>query len=116
MIFFSPIQEPLIESNQFEYLVRCSLVKLCVASTRGRNTASPCLTGLDWQKWGAMVKRSMDWSNRKDCNAPPARGNLDRIECQDILFFGSLQTILLCIVGELAGGGFVVVAVCISDM
>ena len=32
------------------------------------------------------------------------------------LTFGSLQTILLCIVGKLAGGGSVAVAVGVSDM
>ena len=46
---FVPFESPQIHSNQFEYLVRCSLVQLCVASERGRDTASPC--ELDWQKW-----------------------------------------------------------------
>ena len=32
------------------------------------------------------------------------------------LVFGYLQAILLCIVGNLAGGAFVAVAVCVSDM
>ena len=38
---FVPFESPQIQLNQFEYLVRCSLVQLCVSSERGRDTASP---------------------------------------------------------------------------
>ena len=42
--------------------------------------------------------------------------NCLKLPVEKNLIFGSLQTILLCIVLELAGGGSVAVAVGISDM
>ena len=39
----------------------------------------------------------------------------DFVRCEMFLGFGSLQTSLLCIVGELAGGGSVAVDVGVSD-
>ena len=50
--FLSQFESPQIEWDQFEYLVRCSLIQLCGGLDRGCNTVSPSA----WSHWTGLAK------------------------------------------------------------
>ena len=58
-------ESPQIQSNQFEYLVRCFLVQLCVASERGRNTASPSALS----HWTGLAKVGVTGDHGRLCQS-----------------------------------------------
>ena len=62
---FVPVESPQIPSNQFEYLVSCSLVQLCVASERGRDTASPSALS----HWNGLAKVGVTGNHCRLCQS-----------------------------------------------